>query len=67
MLIDLNSILNSTGEVVKPINENERKQEYSELYRVMSFNNDGSLLAATGDDKKINVYDTSDWSLKLSR
>ncbi|KAI9248000.1 WD40-repeat-containing domain protein [Phascolomyces articulosus] len=57
----------STGEVVKPINENERKQEYSELYRIMTFNNDGSLLATTGDDKKINVYDTSDWSLKLSR
>ncbi|KAI9489952.1 WD40-repeat-containing domain protein [Zychaea mexicana] len=33
----------------------------------MTFNNDGSLLAATGDDKKINVYDTSNWTLKYSR
>ncbi|KAI8145258.1 WD40-repeat-containing domain protein [Fennellomyces sp. T-0311] len=57
----------STGETVKAIAGDDRKQDYSELYRVMAFNGDGSLFAGTGDDKKINVYDTSNWALKFSR
>lgn len=42
-------------------------KDYQELHRDVAFSHDGSLMATTGDDKLIHVYDTSDWSLKFSR
>lgn len=57
----------STGNVLKSNDANDRKQEYMDLYRNMAFSQDGSLLASAGEDKKINVYDANDWSLKYSR
>jgi WD40 repeat protein len=33
----------------------------------MAFNKQGSLLTTTGEDKDIRVWDTSDWSLKVTR
>lgn len=57
----------STGQVLKSNDANDRKQEYTDLYRNMAFSQDGALLATSGEDKKINVYDANDWSLKCSR
>lgn len=45
----------------------ERKQTYTEQHKSIGFSKDGSLMATSGDNKQINVYDTNTWDLKLSR
>ncbi|KAI8367608.1 WD40-repeat-containing domain protein [Radiomyces spectabilis] len=61
-------INSSTGEAVKSYpKDTDRKQTYSELHRSVAFSNDGSLLATSGEDKIIRVFDTKDWSSKLTR
>ena len=57
----------STGQVLKSNDASDRKQEYTDLYRNMTFSQDGALLATSGEDKKISVYDAKDWSLQYSR
>ncbi|KAF7721160.1 WD repeat-containing protein 4 [Apophysomyces ossiformis] len=58
----------STGELVRPYpTDADRTQKYVDQHRSIAFNADGTLLVTTGDDKKIRVFNTNDWSLKLTR
>lgn len=54
----------STGEIVKHVEpiESSNKGPSFERFRSLSFNNDGSLLATTGEDKELRIWDTESWS-----
>ncbi|KAL1929855.1 hypothetical protein VTP01DRAFT_1009 [Rhizomucor pusillus] len=56
----------TSGNLVRPYT-GERKQTYTEQHKSIGFSKDGSLMATSGDNKQINVYDTNTWDLKLSR
>ncbi|KAI8888112.1 WD40 repeat-like protein [Backusella circina FSU 941] len=57
----------SSGELIKSHPEQDIKKDMSDLYRAIAFNKDGTLFTTTGEDKDIRVWETSDWSLKVSR
>ncbi|CEI97770.1 hypothetical protein RMCBS344292_11896 [Rhizopus microsporus] len=58
----------SNGEIIKSLSTDKlEKDTVHDDFRSMNFNEDGSLFAASGENKKICVWDTKDWSLKLSR
>ncbi|CAM0138871.1 hypothetical protein VKS41_006329 [Umbelopsis sp. WA50703] len=54
----------STGEIVKHVEpiESSNKGPSFERFRSLSYNNDGSLLATTGEDKELRIWDTESWS-----
>ncbi|KAI9314989.1 WD40-repeat-containing domain protein [Dichotomocladium elegans] len=62
-------INSSNGQIIKPSGSEAdlQQKEFIDLHRSMSFSSDGTQLAVTGEDKKINVYDCNDWSLKYTR
>ncbi|KAI9481103.1 MAG: WD40-repeat-containing domain protein [Benjaminiella poitrasii] len=57
----------STGNVIKAYPEEDKVENVTDFYRSMTFNKDGSLLATSGENKAICVWDTNDWSLKNTR
>lgn len=58
----------SNGEIIKALPAEELKKEtVSDNYRSIAFNKDGSLLVTSGENKAICVWNTSDWSLNVSR
>ncbi|OAD01116.1 hypothetical protein MUCCIDRAFT_112546 [Mucor lusitanicus CBS 277.49] len=57
----------STGELIKSYPQDAKIDNVSDYYRSMQFNKDGSLLATSGENKEVCVWDTKDWSLKFSR
>ncbi|KAI8979483.1 WD40-repeat-containing domain protein [Mycotypha africana] len=62
-------VVNSvTGDILKSYpKEAIQIDNVSDYYRSMVFNNNGSMLATSGENKEICVWDTTDWSLKLKR
>ncbi|KAG1404291.1 hypothetical protein G6F60_004437 [Rhizopus arrhizus] len=58
----------SNGEIIKALPAEELKKEtVSDNYRSIAFSKDGSLLVTSGENKAICVWNTSDWSLNVSR
>ncbi|KAI7905621.1 WD40-repeat-containing domain protein [Cokeromyces recurvatus] len=61
-------VLNSsTGNIVKAYPQEEQANNVTDFYRSMAFNKDGSLLATSGENKEICVWNTNDWTLKNKR
>ncbi|KAI8378208.1 WD40-repeat-containing domain protein [Choanephora cucurbitarum] len=62
-------VLNSkTGELIKSYPKEESTLDnVTDYYRCIAFNKDGSLLATSGENKEICVWNTSDWSLNSTR
>ncbi|KAG2183167.1 hypothetical protein INT43_006162 [Umbelopsis isabellina] len=60
----LHVINSSTGEIVNHVEpiESSNKGPSFERFRSLSFNNDGSLLATTGEDKELRIWNTESWS-----
>ncbi|KAI8080124.1 WD40-repeat-containing domain protein [Gilbertella persicaria] len=61
-------VLNSqTGELIKSYPKEDTLDSVTDHFRCVAFNKDGSLLATSGENKEICVWDTNDWSLKNTR
>ncbi|KAI9278018.1 WD40-repeat-containing domain protein [Sporodiniella umbellata] len=57
----------SNGQMIKKLSGESTKETIADNYRSMSFSKDGSLFIASGENKSVCVWNTSDWSLKTSR
>ncbi|GAA5801297.1 hypothetical protein HPULCUR_006743 [Helicostylum pulchrum] len=57
----------SNGELIKTYPQDANVNPVTDYYRCMSFNKDGSLLATSGENKQICVWDTQDWSIKSTK
>ncbi|KAI9020213.1 WD40-repeat-containing domain protein [Phycomyces nitens] len=58
----------NTGALLKPYGSQDRKQKYTEKFSHIAFSTDGTLMATTSaEEKTISIWNTSDWSLKLTR
>jgi WD40 repeat protein len=53
--------------LTKSYPQDAKNDNVSDYYRSIQFNKDGSLLATSGENKQVCVWDTKDWSLKFSR
>lgn len=60
---------NSDGEIVKHVQASEATGKVAPVdsFRSMTFSKDGSLLATTGDDKELKVWDTEAWTENSTR
>ncbi|KAI7891892.1 WD40-repeat-containing domain protein [Mucor mucedo] len=57
----------STGELIKTYPQDAKVDPVTDYYRCMSFNKDGTLLATSGENKQICVWDTQDWTVKNTK
>ncbi|GAB5587702.1 hypothetical protein Unana1_02602 [Umbelopsis nana] len=59
----------NNGEIVKHVQASEATGKVAPVdsFRSMTFSKDGSLLATTGDDKELKVWDTEAWTENSTR
>lgn len=62
-----NVFYDSTGELIKTYPQDAKIDTVTDYYRCMSFNKDGTLLATSGENKQICVWDTQDWTVKNTK
>ncbi|KAI8982548.1 WD40-repeat-containing domain protein [Pilobolus umbonatus] len=56
----------STGEVTRKYPA-EKLEKVTDYFRSLAFNKEGTLLASSGEDKEVRVWNTSDWTVKVAR
>eukprot|EP01117_Protostelium_nocturnum_P016337 TRINITY_DN6445_c0_g1_i1.p1 TRINITY_DN6445_c0_g1~~TRINITY_DN6445_c0_g1_i1.p1 ORF type:complete len:367 (-),score=130.58 TRINITY_DN6445_c0_g1_i1:87-1187(-) len=49
------------------VSEDLNSQGHSDLVRTLSFDSEGKFMVTAGDDKKVKVWDTSNWKCVASR
>lgn len=53
--------------MIKTYPQDAKVDPVTDYYRCMSFNKDGTLLATSGENKQICVWDTQDWTVKNTK